>query len=426
LKDIFLRAGFTDSLLYTADNWRNIRRGILPGLYAATNFGIRNHEKGMDALAQLRPGQPLLVSEYWPGWFDHWGHPHETRPVAPQIEDLDYILKHGAGVNIYMFHGGTSFGFMSGSSWTNNRFLPDVTSYDYDAPLDEAGHPTSKYFAYRELLATYSTAPLPRVPAVPPVVTVPSFALEESSSLWQNLPQPISSESPQPMEHLGQSYGYILYRTHISGPQTSSLELDKLHDYAHIYIDGKLVGTLDRRLGQSSLPLTATATTSRLDILVENSGRINSQSIMRNELKGITSQVRFGGKGLAHWEIFCLPMNGIEGMKYHHSKARMEPRPGPAFLRGHFRTDTIGDVFLDVGQLGKGALWINGHAVGRFWDLGPQQTLYVPAPWLRRGNNEVVVFDWFGKQGAALPHLAGLPKPILDAPTEYATRSKEE
>src|SRR5215831_6921629 len=112
----------------------------------------------MAALEQARPGQALFVSEYWPGWFDHWGHPHETRPIAPQIEDLEYILKNGAGVNIYMFHGGTSFGFMSGSSWTNNNFLPDVTSYDYDAPLDEAGHPTPKYFAYRKVLAKYACA----------------------------------------------------------------------------------------------------------------------------------------------------------------------------------------------------------------------------------------------------------------------------
>ncbi|HTD24649.1 MAG TPA: beta-galactosidase [Terriglobales bacterium] len=423
LKEIFVRAGFTDSLLYTADNWRNIPKGIIPGVYAATNFGIRNHEKGMDALAQVRPSQALFVSEYWPGWFDHWGHPHETRPIAPQLEDLDYILKHGTGVNIYMFHGGTSFGFMSGSSWTDQKFLPDVTSYDYDAPLDEAGHPTPKYFAYRELLAKYASAPLPPVPEAPPVVTVPDFALEQSSSLWQNLPQPVTSEDPQPMEHFSQSYGYILYRTHIAGPQNGNLELDELHDYAHIYLDGKLIGTVDRRLGQSSLPFTTTAASSQLDILVENSGRINSQGIMRTEVKGITHQVRLGGKPLTKWQIFSLPLNSIENLKYH---SKPETESGPAFLRGHFQITTVGDVFLDVHNLSKGALWINGHAIGRFWNLGPQQTLLVPGPWLHQGKNEVVVFDWFGRQGATFPHLAGLPKPILDAPTRDTIGSKQE
>ena len=422
LKEIFLRAGFTDSLLYTADNWRNIRRGILPGVLAATNFGIRNHEKGMAALEELRPGQPLFVSEYWPGWFDHWGQPHQTRPIAPQLEDLEYIVKHGAGVNIYMFHGGTSFGFMSGSSWTDKQFLPDVTSYDYDAPLDEAGHPTPKFFAYRDILARYAPAPLPPVPDTPPVVTMPAFALEQTSSLWKNLPQPVKSEDPQPMEHLGQAYGYILYRTRIPGPQNGNLELDELHDYALIFLDGKLVGTLDRRLGQSSVAVNTQAASSQLDIVVENSGRINTQSIMRDELKGITRQVRLGGKPLRGWQIFCLPLDKVNAIQYRSDPA---PEPGPAFFRGFFQLSSTGDVFLDAHTLGKGAVWINGHAIGRFWNLGPQQTLYVPGPWLREGKNEVVVFDLFGSQSASRPHLAGLPKPVLDAVSGNVTQSKQ-
>jgi beta-galactosidase len=421
LKDVFLRAGFTDSLLYTADNWRNIARGILPGVYAATNFGIRNHEKGMAALAELRPGDPVFVSEYWPGWFDHWGHAHETRPIPPQIEDLTYILAHGAGVNIYMFHGGTSFGFMSGSSWTNKKFLPDVTSYDYDAPLDEAGHPTPKFFAYRETLARYTTAALPPVPEAPPVVTVLPFALEQSASLWKNLPKPLNSEAPQPMEHLGQSYGYILYRTHIPVAKSGILELDQLHDYAQVYLDGKLVGALDRRLDQSSLPLATTAASSRLDIVVENSGRINSQSIMRDELKGITRQVRLDGKPLTGWEIFCLPLDSVDNIRYAPDST---PESGPAFFRGRFEVKTSGDIFLDVSAFGKGAVWINGHAIGRYWNTGPQQTLYVPGPWLRQGENEVVLFDLLGKQAGAVPHLAGVAKPVLDAPPREQTEGK--
>jgi beta-galactosidase len=420
LKQIFVRAGFTDSLLYTADNWRGIRRGILPGVFAGTNFGIRNHEKGMDAMAAVRPGQALFVSEYWPGWFDHWGHPHETRPIAPQLEDLDYILKRGAGVNIYMFHGGTSFGFMSGSSSTNQQFLPDVTSYDYDAPLDEAGHPTAKYFAYRELLAKLSNAPLPPVPPVVPVITLPSITLRQSASLWDNLPKPVKSEYPQAMEYLGQSYGYILYRTELSGPASVNLEFDELHDYAQVYLNGKQVGTLDRRLGQNQIPLVVAEKSARLDILVENSGRINSQKVMRSELKGITHEVRFGGTPLKGWEIFCLPPTFVENVKY-----RSTSVSGPAFFRGNFRLNIVGDVFLDVRDLGKGALWINGHAIGRFWNIGPQGTLYVPGAWLHRGQNQVVVFELSGGRSAA-PRLAGLPQPILNMPVKDVTQSQQE
>lgn len=411
LRDVFVRAGFTDSLLYTADNWRNIRRGVLPDVYAATNFGIRNHEKGMDALAEVRPGQPLFVSEYWPGWFDHWGHPHETRPVEPQLEDLDYILKRGAGVNIYMFHGGTSFGFMSGSSWADKKFLPDVTSYDYDAPLDEAGHATPKYYAYRDLLAKYAMVPPPAIPTTPEVVSVPSFTLSETASLWDNLPKPTKSEEPQPMEHLGQAYGYILYRTHLLGPRSGDLELDELHDYAQAYLDGKLAGTLDRRLNQNKVTLDVAGTSSRLDILVENSGRINTQAIMRTELKGITREARFAGERLTGWDIFCLPMNSVETVAY---RSKGGATPGPGFFRGTFQIAKVGDVFLDMRNLGKGAVWVNGHAIGRFWNVGPQQTLYVPGPWLHRGKNEVVAFDLFDRTSATRPILAGLGKPILD------------
>jgi beta-galactosidase len=152
-----------------------------------------------------------------------------------------------------------------------------------------------------------------------------------------------------------------------------------------------------------------------LDILVENSGRVNSQSIMRDELKGITRQVLLDGKPLRGWQIFRLPLSKIEDIQY---RANSNAEPGPAFFRGFFELSTTGDTFLDVHTLGKGAVWINGYALGRFWNVGPQQTLYVPGPWLRHGKNEVVVFDLFGKNGTALPHLSGLSKPVLDATTE--------
>jgi beta-galactosidase len=454
LHQIFLHAGFTDSLLYTADNWRNIPNGSIPGLFAATNFGIGNHKGGMDALEKVRPGAPLFVSEYWPGWFDSWGHPHETRPIGPQIEDLDYILKRGAGINIYMFHGGTSFGFMSGSSLIKGHFLPDVTSYDYDAPLDEAGHTTPKYFAYRKVLAQYSPCGnescLPPIPAAPPVISIPQIELTQSASLWDNLPKPIASELPQPMERFDQSYGYILYRKQLPAAVSGDLVIDEVHDYAQIYLNGKLTGTLDRRNSQSSTVSIATTGPARLDILVADDGRINSTRNMRGESKGITHSVTLSGKPLTNWQVYPLPMttlpnfskNVIRSTASRYAKASALAlsdkqqsgalAPGgcplsnctPSFFRATFTLGKTGDTFLDIRVLGKGALWINGHAIGRFWNVGPQQTLYVPGPWLRKGRNQITIFDMAPQ--SARPHVAGLAQPILNGPVADQTTSKQQ
>jgi beta-galactosidase len=435
LKKIFEDSGLTASMLYSADNWRNIPGGSIPGLYAATNFGIGNHQGGMDALEKVRPGQPLFVSEYWPGWFDHWGHPHETRPVAPQLEDLDYILRRGAGINIYMFHGGTSFGFMAGSSNISGEFLPDVTSYDYDAPLDEAGHVTPKFLAYRKILATYSDCGnescLPPVPADPPVITIPAITLGEAVPLWGNLPKPVLSAKPKPMEQLDQSYGYILYRTQLPAAVSGDLVLTELHDYAQVYLNGKLTGTLVRHsadVGTAAKPVPPTslaiATTgpAQLDILVANDGRINSTKAMRIESKGITESVTLGGTALNGWQIYSLPMTTLP--TFDARKPVTQEASGPSFRRADFTLTSLGDTFLDIRSLGKGALWINGHAIGRFWNIGPQQTLFVPGPWLRKGRNEIVVFDML-PSGTA-PRVAGLSQPILDGPAADKTKSKQE
>ncbi|HEX4038017.1 MAG TPA: glycoside hydrolase family 35 protein [Acidobacteriaceae bacterium] len=414
LRSIFEKAGFTDALLFTTNPTRGEKNGSLDGTYAAVNFGIGHAASGLDFLANMRPGQPLFAAEYWPGWFDHWGEPHQTRPIAPQIADLNTILSRGASVNIYMFHGGTSFGFMSGASWTNNQYLPDVTSYDYDAPIDEAGHPTPKYEAYREVLAKYAGHPLPPVPQPPPVLAVADFALTESASLWKNLPAPISSRKAQAMETYGQNYGFILYRTKLlnsvlQNPDHPTLALPGLNDYAKIYLDGKLIGTLDRRLKQGSLQLDSPSRGATLDILVENDGRVNSTRMMRRAAKGLPQGATLDGQPLTGWQVYTLPITDLHKLRFH----RGIRSTGPVFYRGRFHVDHPADTFLDVRALTKGAVWIDGHPIGRYWNIGPQDTLYVPGPWLHPGWNEVVVFDL---NGVATPHLAGLAKPILDGP----------
>jgi beta-galactosidase len=407
----------------------------------------------MDKLAAFQPGKPLVVTEYWPGWFDYWGHPHQTRRLETQLEDLDYILNRGSGINLYMFHGGTSFGFMSGANWNDNTYFSDVTSYDYGAPLDEAGHATPKFLAFRKIFAKYATCSsgtgescLPPIPARPPVITIPNITLTESTPLWVNLPTPIHSDTPKPMEQFDQAYGYILYRHQLPAAISGNLVLNELHDYARIYLNGKLAGTLDRRDKQSTLALTTTGP-ARLDILVENSARINFSPAMRGEAKGITKSVTLAGQPLTNWQIYPLPMTtlpslyvgprltpAVKGQRGDYtgsgtpvaqgSKASMST-DSPSFYRGYFTLTTTGDTFLDVRKLGKGALWINGHPIGRFWNIGPQQTLFVPGPWLHKGSNEIVVFDL--APSASAPTLSGLATPILDGPViDTSASTKQE
>ena len=430
MRDLFLKAGFNSSLLDTVDGFDDLPTGGVPGVYTGVNFGTGSHKKGLDALQAFQPGKPLFVTEYWPGWFDAWGHPHQTRPTPPQLEDIDYTLTHGAGINLYMFHGGTSFGFMSGADFKDvTTFLPDVTSYDYGAPLDEAGHTTPKFLDYRKTFAKFTTCAagtgeicLPPIPAAPPVITIPAITLSDYTPLWNNLPKPIPSETIQPMEHFDQAYGYILYRHQLPAATSGDLILDELHDYAQVYLDGHLAGTLDRRdlkKGQSAKLVIKTTGPARLDILVENSARANFSQGMRGESKGITRSVTLNGTPLTQWQVYPLPMQTLPTVFPTGNVAQ-----GPAFRRGHFTLTATGDTFLDVRALGKGALWINGHPIGRFWKIGPQNTLYVPGPWLRKGTNEIVVFDLLASPTA--PTLAGLAAPILDGPVTDTSASRTQ
>jgi beta-galactosidase len=212
------------------------------------------------------------------------------------------------------------------------------------------------------------------------------------------------------MEDLGQAYGYILYRTRLNGASKGHLDLDGLHDYAQVYLNGKLAGTLDRRIDQKQLPLDVPAAGAQLDILVENTGRINFNIILRKERKGIVGQVTLDGKPISGWDIYPLPMDQRE--KYSFAKNACE---GACFYRATFHVDTPADTFLDTSAFTKGEVWLNGQPLGRVWNIGPQKTLYLPGPWLHKGENEVVVFDL---QGGAGRTLLGRDKPILGGKAE--------
>lgn len=399
-RQALLDAGFNKTQLYTADGPEpeRIAAGSLPDLPVGINFGGEDPaaaEKAFALLNQSRPTGPRFNSEFWDGWFQHWGAPYTHTSTANQAANLDYMLSHGYSVSVYMFHGGTSFGWMNGANSANDKptFEPDVSSYDYDSPLDESGRPTPKFTLFRDLITKATGITPPPVPATPAPITVPAFPLTESVPLWSTLPQPVSSPAPLSMEDLDQSYGYILYRTRLAAPVSGALVLDALHDYAQVYLNGVLAGTLDRRStgsspAQTSLSLDSTKPNTQLDILVENSGRINFSKYIRGERKGITTSVSLAGHPLTGWQIFTLPMEKPAALPF-----TAKPCTGPCFSRATFNIAKPGDTFLDTSALGKGQLWINGFNLGRFWKGGPQKTLYLPAPLLKSGANEIVVFD---------------------------------
>ena len=408
-------AGF-DGQLYTCDwaNRQNLKAGEVTGAVTVANFGSRAAEQ-IPALAKLRPNQPLMCGEFWAGWFDAWGTKRKgSADPAPLLAELRWMLENNTSFNFYMFHGGTTFGLMAGAN-EYECYTPTVSSYDFWAPLDESGRPTAKFAALRELLAKHQPAGecLPDVPAAPlPIVRVPRFELTESASVFDNLPAPAGLPQPVPMEMLGQSYGMILYRTSIAGLGDDELRVVEPHDYAKVFINGNLAGTLDRRKHEWKLKLTGVPDGQAvLDILVDTTGRVNFGHKLLDR-KGITERVEYGGLTLMGWHTFSLPLDAtmLAGLKW-----GKQDQPGPAFHRGSFVLTELGDTFLDMRAWKRGVVWVNGHCLSRFWRLGPQQTVFVPGAWLREGANEVIVFD-LEAQGRR--PVEGLGEAVLDEVVE--------
>ncbi len=414
MHDLILKAGFTTSLLYTGDGADVLKQGTLPGLLAGIDFGTGDAERSIKLYKTFRPNTPIYVAEYWDGWFDHWGEKHQVTDAAKQEAEIRSMLQQGYSISLYMIHGGTSFGWMNGANSDHDGYQPDVTSYDYDAPLDESGRPRPKYFRLRTLIAeiTHQT-PVP-VPDSPPLITLPTIQLRTSQSLWNTLPAAIDSIKPLTMEDVDQPYGYILYRTKLSSTGKGELAFTDLHSYARIYLDGVLAGVVDRRLGQKTLAIDTTGK-HQLDILVENSGRINFNPIIRTERAGILGDVTFQKTVLNNWQIFPLPLSPSPSSQF-----SSKPCTGPCFYTAHFNVTTPGDTYLNTQQLGKGVLWVNGHLLGRFWNIGPAGALYLPGVWLHAGQNDITVFDLNGGDHLSVTgedHATYFePKPELTTP----------
>jgi beta-galactosidase len=411
-----VRARLGDSIFFTSDGPRDLVNDALPGILPVINFGSGKAQTSYirrflgflylaSTMRQFHFDQPWMTGEYWAGWYDAWGSEHAHTDAELQAKEMDWMLAQGYSVNIYMFHGGTNFGFMNGANFGEDGYLPLVTSYDYDAALDEAGRPTRKFYLFRDVIQRRTGIAPPPLPAALPVAGVQEFQLTESAPLWSNLPAPVSVDRPRSMETFGQSYGYILYRKELAGPVAGPLVVDDVRDYAAVYLNHKLQGTLDRRLKQTQLAITVPAGPVTLDILVENTGRINYGPLLQEGQSGITRSVSLAGRALSGWQVYCLPMNSPQELKGWQKQASA----GPAFHRGTFTLASVADTYLDVSALGKGFVWVNGHNLGRSWGIGPQQSLFLPAPWLQKGVNQVVVFDFTDLDA---PRLRGVDNPI--------------
>ncbi|MFN8251880.1 MAG: beta-galactosidase family protein [Ferruginibacter sp.] len=391
-RKMFIDAGF-GGLLYTCDPAPDVNKGHLDGLLPAVN--------GTDKPAQIKKlvrenhhGKgPFYVAEWYPAWFDWWGTKHHTVPAEKYTPGLDSVLAAGISINMYMFHGGTTRDFMNGANYNDrNPYEPQISSYDYDAPLDEAGNATHKFMEFRKVIQKYLPAGtvLPDVPAAKPAVKLPAIHFDAVSNLYDVLPKPVIHKKPLSFEALGQAYGFVMYRTVLNNAAAGMLKIDGLRDYAVIMLNGSRAGTLDRRLKQDSLMLDIPAGKVVLDILVENLGRINFGPYLLKNTKGITGKVTLSGKELENWQMYSLPFDHINAYKISNRKTH----PGqPLIKSGQFNLTTVTDTYFDMSNWGKGVVWVNGHNLGRYWSVGPQQTLYVPAEWLHKGMNKVVVLE---------------------------------
>ncbi|MCX4682859.1 beta-galactosidase [Kitasatospora purpeofusca] len=406
LADSLRRCG-VDVPLFTCDQPTDLERGALPGVLATANFGSRSTEH-LAELRRKRPDSPLLTTEFWIGWFDRWGAGHVVRDPDDAARELDELLSAGASVNFYMFHGGTNFGFTNGAN-DKHTYRPTVTSYDYDAPLDEAGDPTAKYHAFREVIAKHAPVPEEPVPARGPKLALPPVVLTGSAELLPNAaalaPATVRSPRPLTMEELAQDFGFVLYETVLPAAGPVLLEVEQVRDRAQVFVDGRPVGVLERENHEHALAFTSPAAGSTLTVLVENQGRVNYGPGIHDR-KGLLGKVLLDGVEPAEWSCRPLPLSSLADVPF----AAGAPTPvGPAFHRGGFEVAEPADTFLHLEGWTKGNAWVNGFPLGRYWSRGPQRSLYVPAPVLRAGSNEVVVLELHSAHRARTVEFRGTP-----------------
>ncbi|NPD92474.1 beta-galactosidase [Xylanibacter muris] len=433
IRDIVKASGFDKVALFQCDWASNFTKNGLEDLIWTMNFGTgANIDEQFKRLGELRPTSPQMCSEFWSGWFDKWGAQHETRPAKAMVDGIDQMLSKGISFSLYMTHGGTSFGHWAGAN--SPGFAPDVTSYDYDAPINEYGHATEKYYELRNTLAKYNDGKkLPSVPKpVTGIITIPKFSLTEYAPLVYGADNTVRSRNVKTFEDMDMGWGTMIYSTEL--PQTkggSILTLNECHDYALIYINGKYTGKINRVRKESSITLPRTNKGDILTIVLEGMGRINFGRAIK-DYKGITGNVTMASEvdgdevtwNLKDWTISTVPddyATAIKALGQKNKNNRIKANSG--YYRGFFNLKKTGDTFLNMEKWGKGQAYINGHALGRFWSIGPQQTLYIPGCWLKKGRNELVVLDIEGPAEAEC-HAQDRPElNKLNKPTEKKKRN---
>ncbi len=410
MRQAMLDAGF-DVPLFQCNPTNAVAKTHIPELLSVANFGS-DPERGFKVLADVQQG-PLMCGEYYSGWFDTWGAPHRRGDNARAIQDIDAMLKANGSFSLYMAHGGTTFGLWGGC---DRPFRPDTTSYDYDAPISEAGWVGDKFITYRECLSRHLQAgeTLPAAPARLPVMAIPAFALSETAPVFANLPAAvIRDESPRNIEQYDISRGLVSYSITLPAGPAGTLEAANARDLAWVYAGGRLAGTMDTRHRRFTVELPARAHATRVEILLYTIARVNF-GVEVHDRKGLQGPVTLRTKGgaaeeLKGWEIRAIDFDADATLPPLRWQAQRIG--GPAFWRGNFEALQRADTFLDMSSWGQGIVWINGRCLGRYWSIGPTQTMYLPGPWIKAGLNEVVVLDLTGPRAS---RMEGRTTPILD------------
>ena len=405
--------------LFTSDGpWRaTLKAGTLieDDLFVTGNFGSKanfNFSQMQEFFDEYGKKWPLMCMEFWDGWFNRWKEPVITRDAEELAEAVHEVLEQGS-INLYMFHGGTNFGFMNGCSARGTIDLPQVTSYDYDALLDEAGNPTAKYMAVKEMMATY----YPEYPQLEPLykesMEVENIPLVEKVSLFEtldSLTSPTESLYPKKMEELGQSYGYLLYRTEASwDAEDERIRIIDGRDRAQLFVDGKWVSTqYQTEIGEDIFYQGEKKALSRFDILIENMGRVNygHKFLADTQRKGIRTGICKDLHFMLNWEHYPLPLDNPEKIDF--SKGWTEGQP--AFYAYDFEVKEPKDTYLELSEFGKGVAYVNGRNLGRFWNVGPTLSLYIPHSYLKEGANRIIIFE---TEGDYKEHIHLTRKPTL-------------
>ncbi|XP_042330940.1 beta-galactosidase-1-like protein 2 isoform X2 [Sceloporus undulatus] len=388
-------------LLMTSDNHEGLASGIVEGALATLNF----QKLDPAIMLFLNTGQysmPKMVMEYWTGWFDSWGELHHVFDADDMVQTVGKVVKMGASINLYMFHGGTNFGFLNGAQHFQ-EYKPTITSYDYDAVLTESGDYTSKFFKLRQLFTEMLGTPLPVPPVISNKASYGAILMQQYVSLWEVLPslvKPFKSEHPINMENVpvndgnGQAFGYTLYETVIPGGGTLYSH-DHVRDRAQVFVNTQCTGHLDYNTQQLAIPNGEGYR--KLRLLVENCGRVNYGEHLNDQRKGLIGDISLNKTSLRNFKIYSLEMKPsfMESLRgFTPWSAVPDSAVGPAFFRGTLQVQhSPQDTFLKLEGWEKGVVFVNGQNLGRYWKIGPQETLYLPGTWLQEGYNEIVIFE---------------------------------